>query len=242
MTPDVLILMGTAATLGATHTAVGVDHTLPFVMLGRARRWSLLRTLALTAGCGLAHVMSSVVIGVLGFWGLGLTLEHVEGIEASRGQWAAWLLIGFGVVYAAVGLWRLRRFDGHRHVHVHADGTVHTHAHSHGRQDSNVVHHHEHGPLRRGTVVPTLFIVFVLGPCEALIPLMAAPAAAGELWAPASIALVFGLATVSTMLALVAIGYLGLTLRAAQRLEPHMHWLAGVAIAMSGLGVELLGI
>src|SRR5690606_10994875 len=114
MTPDVMILMGTAATLGVTHTAVGVDHTLPFVMLGRARRWSLTRTLALTAGCGLAHVLSSVVIGIVGFWLLGYTLENIEAIEATRGQWATWLLISFGVVYAAIGLWRLRNHDGHR--------------------------------------------------------------------------------------------------------------------------------
>ncbi len=245
MTSEMLLLVGTAATLGVTHTAVGVDHTLPFVMLSRARNWSMYKTLGVTALCGTGHVLSSVVIGALGYFGLGLTLTKLELIEQTRGHWAAWALIVFGFGYALAGAWRLHSGDGHRHFHVHSDGTVHTHPHDHGGADSNVVHHHGHGArasLSKGRWGVALFLIFVLGPCEALLPLMAAPALGGSVWTSVAVAAVFGVATLSTMLLLVAVGRLGLKAARFGRLEPHMQWLSGIAIASSGLCVQFLGI
>lgn len=245
MTPELQLMLTTAAVLGVTHTAVGVDHTLPFVMLGRSRGWSLNKTLGVTALCATGHVLSSVVIGFVGYFALGAALSQLEGIEAVRGQWAAWGLMGFGAVYALLALWRLRRGNGHRHVHVHADGTVHAHDHEHGREDTRVVHHHGHGQrvsVGSPRVVSVLFVLFVLGPCEALIPLMAAPALGGSVSAAALIALVFGVATLSTMLGIVALGFLGLSAKWVNRLEPHLDWLAGMVIFASGIGIELLGI
>ena len=71
------------------HTLIGLDHTLPFVVLGRSQGWSLRKTLALTALCGLGHVLSSIVLGLLGIW-LGIGLAGLEGIEASRGNLEAY--------------------------------------------------------------------------------------------------------------------------------------------------------
>ena len=62
----VSLLLGTAAVLASFHTLIGVDHSIPFIVLGRARGWSLRRTLGVTGACGLAHVASSVLIGSLG--------------------------------------------------------------------------------------------------------------------------------------------------------------------------------
>lgn len=246
MSPEFAVLAGTAVTLGVTHTAIGVDHTLPFIFLGKARNWSLNKTLLVTAACAAGHVLSSVAIGALGYYGLGVALPRLVAIEVTRGEWAAWLLIAFGVAYASIGWWRLRKAEPHAHVHVHEDGTMHVHRHHHGSADGGLVHHHAHreraavSSTRR--LVPALFVVFVLGPCEALIPLMVAPALTAEGGGPLIIATVFGLATMLTMLGLVALGYLGLNLRRLDRLEPHMQWLAGVAIALSGLSVKLLGV
>ena len=58
-----LILLGTAASIGFGHTLVGVDHSLPFVVLARSQQWSLKKTWAVTGLCGVAHVGSSVLIG-----------------------------------------------------------------------------------------------------------------------------------------------------------------------------------
>ena len=60
------LLLGSAASLAAVHTLIGVDHSIPFIVMGRARGWSLRRTLGVTGACGLVHVASSVLIGLVG--------------------------------------------------------------------------------------------------------------------------------------------------------------------------------
>ncbi|NIR37211.1 MAG: hypothetical protein GWN73_15615, partial [Actinobacteria bacterium] len=55
-------LLAAAVGVAVTHTALGPDHYLPFVMLARARKWSWARTLTVTGICGLGHVASSVLL------------------------------------------------------------------------------------------------------------------------------------------------------------------------------------
>ena len=81
--------------------------------------------------------------------------------------------------------------------------------------------------------------MFALGPCEALIPLMMAPSMTGDWATLAGVVLVFGGVTVTTMLAIVAVGCAGLRLglgwaRPALR---HVDAVAGLAIAASGAAV-----
>jgi len=91
------LLAQTAATIGFVHTVVGPDHYLPFIVISRARKWSLPKTLFISFLCGLGHVLSSVVLGFLGI-ALGLAVGHLEKVESTRGSIASWLLIGFGLV------------------------------------------------------------------------------------------------------------------------------------------------
>jgi hypothetical protein len=56
------------------------------------------------------------------------------------------------------------------------------------------------------------------------------------------VCIVFAVATLGTMLALVTLGHFGLRWRARRGLERHMHALAGLAIAISGVAMELLGV
>jgi len=57
-----------------------------------------------------------------------------------------------------------------------------------------------------------LFIVFVFGPCEVLIPLLMAPAAAFDWTGVAMVTLAFSVATLTTMLVMVSALYHGLSL------------------------------
>ncbi|HUU37383.1 MAG TPA: hypothetical protein VMW46_04160 [Candidatus Desulfaltia sp.] len=102
---DIWVLAGTAATLGFVHTVIGPDHYLPFIVISRARRWSLTKTLLISFFCGLGHVLSSVVLGFVGI-ALGIAVARLEGVESARGNLAAWLLISFGFAYFVWGLWR----------------------------------------------------------------------------------------------------------------------------------------
>ena len=53
MTEAIPILAGTAALIGLGHTLAGPDHYLPFIVMGKARQWSLGKTMWITFLCGL---------------------------------------------------------------------------------------------------------------------------------------------------------------------------------------------
>jgi hypothetical protein len=229
------VLLTTAIGIGFLHTLIGVDHTLPFVVLGRAQGWSLRRVLLVTGLCGLGHVLSSVVLGTLGI-GLGVVVSRLEWIEALRGDLAAWFLILFGLVYAGWSFARSRR--SFRHTHEHGPGLVHSHDHigSHGHPGAA-------GPMNpRAVTAWSLFIIFVLGPCEPLIPLLMVPALDQGPLAVVTVAAAFGVTTIGTMLGVVTLGHLGLRLAWSRRLEVHANTLAGLAIAASGLAIRVFGI
>ena len=231
------ILIATAVAIAFLHTLVGVDHSLPFVVLGRARSWSLRKVMVITAVCGVGHVLSSVLLGSIGI-ALGVALNRLELFESVRGSLAAWLLIGLGGLLAARAAWRTLRGKPHSHSHAHVDGVVHYHSHDHVYSE----HRHPEQAVQSETTIGALFLVFVLGPCEPLIPLMMAPAVAHSWGLVALVAVTFGVVTLATMLSVVALGYLGLRSINFARLEPHAELIAGLAIAGSGLAIQVLGI
>jgi sulfite exporter TauE/SafE len=231
----VTLLLGTAAALASFHTLIGVDHSIPFIVLGRARGWSLRRTLGVTGACGVAHVASSVLIGSLGVL-LGVTLDRLTWLESTRGRLAAGLMIGFGLAYAAWGVWRRLRGHTHTHLHAHADGTVHTHPHDHHGE-----HLHTHD-IGRGVTPWALFLIFAFGPCEPLIPLMMVPAVERSWLVLAAVIGVFGFVTLGAMLVAVTLGYLSLTHARLGAVEQRIDVLAGLTIAASGAAVLFLGV
>ncbi len=236
------VLLGLAASVAVVHTAIGVDHALPFVVLSRVQKWSLKRTLAITAACGVGHIASAVVIG-LGAVALGLAVEQLTPLEALRGQLGLAILITFGLGYAALGLGRLWKQRPHRHAHVHDDGTLHDHDHGHADE-----HVHRHEDARKKAVTAwTLFVVLVFGPCEALVPLLLAPGVTRDYGLLAGVIAVFGGLTVLTMLGLVTLGVVGTRRIAFERFSsPKLAGVgdvaAGLAIAATGLAVGALGL
>ncbi len=236
--PTAAVLIATAASIALLHTLIGVDHYLPFVVLGKSRGWSFRRVMGITALCGVGHVLGSVLLGAIGI-GIGAAVDNLELIEGVRGSIAAWGLIAFGLAYAAWSAAAAARGKAHSHVHVHDDGRAHVHEHNH-RDD----HLHAHADGDKGLQLTgwTLFILFVFGPCEALIPLVMAPAWSHSWAVVAAVVLVFGAVTIATMLAMVAIGTAGLRLVSLKAVSAHANTFAGLAIALSGLAIQFLGI
>jgi len=93
MPHDTILLMITAASLGFFHTLLGPDHYLPFIAMAKARNWSAVKTILITVVCGFGHILSSVVLGIIGI-GFGLLVNKLELFESFRGDLAAWFLIG----------------------------------------------------------------------------------------------------------------------------------------------------
>lgn len=231
------ILLGTAATLGFFHTILGPDHYLPFAALAKARDWSTRKTMAITALCGLGHVLGSILLGLFGI-GLGWALGSMESFEAWRGEWAAWVLIGFGLAYFAWGVRQGIRNRPHTHRHVHPDGTIHSHPHGH-----QSAHAHVHECASGAPVTPwILFIILVLGPCEPLIPVLMVPAAAHSWGGVVLVAAVFGAVTIATMCAMAWAILYGLGLVHVQQLTRWAHALAGFSLFACGGAIQWLGL
>ena len=232
LTPEIMALATTAAALGLLHTAIGPDHYLPFVMLSRARQWSARRTAAVTLACGLVHVAGSVLLGLLGV-AAGLALRELEWVESVRGDFAAWALLAFGLVYLVWGLRRAQQQKPHKHWHTHADGIAHDHTHAHQQE-----HAHVHAERDKAGITPwALFLVFAFGPCEALIPLLMYPAAAANLPGMILVTGVFAVTTLLTMLLLVLSARWGLArltrgVMISAWMQRHAHALAGVTICL----------
>jgi len=85
-----------------------------------------------------------------------------------------------------------------------------------------------------------MFIIFVLGPCEALIPLFMYPAAQQSNGLVVAVAVVFGLVTLLTMLACVAVTTIGLDKIRIPSTGRYAHAVAGASVAVCGGLVSFL--
>lgn len=237
MSSEINILMVTGASIGFIHTLIGPDHYLPFIMMSKALRWSITKTMWITLGCGIGHVMSSVVLGFIGIF-LGVALGKLEAIEAVRGDLAAWGLIAFGLVYAVWGLRRALRNRPRTHTHLIGKLVGVTHSH-----ELAAIGTHDHREQPKANITPwVLFTVFVLGPCEPLIPLLMYPASHHNTSGVVAVTTVFGLTTITTMLSIVLVSSYGFKLLPMGNLDRYSHAIAGSTIALSGLAIQLLGL
>ena len=238
MSGELLFLCATAASVGFVHALAGPDHYLPFITLARARRWSVVRTASVTLACGAGHVSGSIVLASLGI-ALGWSLGGLEHFEAWRGSLAGWLLVGFGLAYLAWGVRLAVRRRPHSHWHSHVDGTLHSHDHSHVGAHAHVHEAKEtqRGRLRRLTPW-ALFVIFVLGPCEPLIPLLMVPSAARDWAGIALVAGSFAAATLATMTSVVLAGRLGAARLPDGAWQRWSHAVAGSVIALCGLAIQ----
>jgi len=234
---DSSVLYLTAASIGFFHTLLGPDHYLPFIVISKARKWSLLKTNLITLICGIAHVGSSILIGFIGIL-LGIAVNKLTPIEATRSSVAAWSMIAFGLTYFIWGLHKALKRKEHVHEHFHKDGTVHVHRHSHFKEHSHV---HE----RKSTKELTpwiLFTIFIFGPCEPFIPVLLYPAAQGNLTDIILVTLIFSSATVGTMMLVVTTSLIGFKFLPKLNFERFMHAIAGATIFLCGVSIQFLGL
>ena len=235
MTPEITMLSISAAGIAFVHAVLGPDHYLPFVAMAKARGWSMQKTLRITLVCGAGHVAGSLALGAIGI-ALGIQLSSLEWLENVRGNFAAWLLIGFGIAYTAWGMRQAYRNRPHSHWHSH-QGITHSHIHSHHHEHAHV---HENDGSTKSLTPWVIFVIFVLGPCEPLIPLLMYPAALDSLTGVLAVTSVFAVVTVLTMTGVVALAVKGLANVKLKRYERYGHAMAGTAILACGLGVAFL--
>ena len=126
----------------------------------------------------------------------------------------------------------------HSHSHIHIAETEHSHLHSHTHE-----HAHIHCDQNNVNITPwVLFIVFVFGPCEPLIPLLMYPAAKNSLFDLVVVTAVFGTVTIATMLTIILLSRAGVNFVRLTKLQRFDHAIAGATILVCGLAIQLLGL
>jgi ABC-type nickel/cobalt efflux system permease component RcnA len=237
MGSELTALYITAASIGFFHTLLGPDHYLPFIVMSKARGWSPAKTALITFLCGLGHVVGSIFLGVIGIL-LGVGVMKLEALESVRGNLAGWALMSFGFAYFIWGIRTMIRNKPHKHVHLHKDSDDHSHIHCHTTE-----HAHVHCKDGKVNITPwVLFTIFVLGPCEPLIPVLMYPAAKMSITGIIGVASIFSAVTIATMLAIVIISSLGINFIPLGRLERYGHILAGATICLCGIAIQFLGL
>jgi len=233
--PDSLpVLMLATAGVAGLHTIAGPDHYIPFIALARSRGWEWKKTVWWTIICGLGHVWSSVLLGLLAA-AIGWSIHAVGWMQEIRGSFAGWCLLLFGLIYFVVGLVRLKTNRLHKHFEQDSNGSLYVFEHRHGGSA---------GQGKRHRLTPwVLFIIFILGPCEPIIPLLYLPAAEQSWMAFLMLVLVYSIVTLASMVLMVAIGYFGWGRMGNNEFLQRYHQpIGGAAVFLCGLGMVFFGL
>ena len=236
MNPEALVYLTAASATAALHALIP-DHWLPFVLMGRARRWGVAKTLALASASGVLHVVLAVMLGLLTYAlgrGGAEALAHRVG-ESLEVLSSAGLAL-FGFIYGAASWQRERK---HHPAHAHDPHGTHS--------DADESHHHGHLLERWFTgrlTGLTLVVVIGVSPCALAFPILLASAASLGFSGVLLVSAGFGLATTATTLAITLVGCLS-----ARRLDfpfitRYGDLISGALIGLVGTAVcagEILG-
>ncbi len=232
MQAELQILLITAITIACLHTLTGPDHYLPFIALSKARGWNFGKTLMWTIICGCGHVWSSVLLA-LGGAAIGWSLSKISWLENIRGGIAGWVLLLFGLIYGTWGLIKIYHNKPHKHFDTYEDGNIYIYKHKHGETVR---------PKERYKVTPwVMFIIFLLGPCEPMIPLLYFPAAKNSWYGMLLLIFVYTFFTLLTMSIMVVLGYHGISFLKTEKLERYIHPLGGLTLFICGAGMIFMG-
>lgn len=236
MNDSIALLSVTAVSIGFIHTILGPDHYLPFIVLSEAKKWSVKKTMFITFLCGVGHVLSSVILGFIGI-AVGISLNRLVSVESFRGSIAAWLFIAFGLVYMIISIRNLVKNRKHSHLHYHFGGEKHMHEHDHYKEHTHI---HETDVVK--TTPWILFLIFVFGPCEPLIPILMYPAAKSNFQGALLVSVLFSVVTIATMMSVVLVFKLGLSRINLKPVERYSNLIAGAMIFLSGVAIQFLGL
>lgn len=232
MNAEMQALIVTAISIAFMHTLAGPDHYLPFIALSKMRGWSVTKTIGWTLGCGMGHVLSSVLLG-LGGAAVGWSFSKISWFENIRGGFAAWLMLCFGIAYTAWACYRLYKNKPHKHFDLDEEGGLYVYDHQHGAAVS---------PNEKFRVTPwVMFIIFVLGPCEPMIPLLYFPAAQNSWWGMVLLIVIYSACTLLAMLSFVLLGFYGFAFKGFTRLENYVQVIGGASILICGIGMLWMG-
>lgn len=237
-----VLLIVTVAAVGVLHTIVP-DHWAPIVVLARAQGWSAVRTARAAALAGVGHVMTTLILGAI-LWGVGAAFAARYAHDVSLISAAALVIFGLWIAY---GAWKETHRGGdhhhahshyeHAHVHAHDDIGEHIHWHEHHEADWHPAddtnarkHSHEHKVAGR----TALLLVLGSSPMIEGIPAFLSASTKG-LSVLACMAVVFGISTIATYVAMCVAGVRSLQRVSLGPFERYGEVLSGLFVAAVGV-------
>lgn len=182
------------------------NHWLPLIAIGKAERWTQRETLSATLITALAHIASTIIIGiVVGFVGYKLSgaFELISAIIAPS------VLVILGLVYIITDLLHAQH---HEHAHLSVDKNAKS----------------------RFAILASLSLAMFLSPCIELEAYYFHAGTLG--WAGIFVvSAVYALVTPSLMVTLVFLGSKGLDRFNWHFLEHHMRKITGIILIALGL-------
>ena len=182
----------------------------------------------------LLRLRTCVELSAVGVWRGSHRLVVIKSKMAGGSTWqrCGRCMLLFGLCYGLWGLYRVKKNKTHKHFDMYEDGTLYVYEHKHGQMVQ---------PADRHKVTAwVMFIVFLLGPCEPMIPLLYFPAAK-NLWAGMMILIIiYTICTLATMVLMVVLGYYGFSFLKTEKLERYMHPLGGLTVFICGVGMVFM--
>jgi len=217
-----LALVLTTVITALVHTLIP-DHWLPFVLVSRAERWTIRRTVTTTAVSASLHVLLSIALALAVVGAERGAERAVVGVAESLESLTGWLLLIFGVVYMG---WFLLRGG-----HIHSFGM-----HPHHRPDD------PEPEARRGRFKDlsghTLTFIVGFNPCILVIPCVYGAAQLNGLTVVA-VALAFAASTIVSMVVVTLVGLKGTSRLTSPFLTRYGEAFSGALIALVGLALLL---
>ena len=220
MTEAGLALVVTTVLTAVVHTLIP-DHWLPFVLVSRAERWTVRRTVLLTVISATLHVSLSIALGLTAVLAGRGAERAVQGLGERLEVLTGWMLVLFGLSYMG---WFLVRGG-----HVHSFG-IHPH---HRPEDPEP-------ELRRVRLkdLSGYALTFIVGfnPCILVIPCMLYAAQMSGLTLLA-VAVAFAVSTIASMVVVTLLGLKGTSRLTSPFLTRYGEAFSGGLIAAVGIAV-----
>jgi hypothetical protein len=167
------------------------DHWAPLALVGRTRRYPLIRVARLSGLAGAAHVLVSLLLGAII---IAVGLQFRSAVEHAQNSIVGAVLIATGLALLGVDL----RGRGHRHSHHHGHDHSGHEKHDHARGEG------------RGRALAGIMIPFgaAASPDLTILPVFLAASAAGAGTALGSL-VAFASVTIATIVALTLLATVG---------------------------------
>lgn len=208
------ILVGSIL-LSLIHASIP-NHWMPLIAIAKTEKWNVRDTLSVTTITGIAHTLSTIMIGIIvGILGykLSSTYQFITKIAAPL------ILITLGLIYIILDR---KQNQHHHHHHINTDGLIHKKTKG------------------KAAIITTLAIGMFFSPCIEIEAYYFTASSIGWLGI-ITVSVIYFFITIIGMLLLVFLGTKGLEKLNFHFMEHHEKFVSGVTLVILGFIAFFIG-